>query len=422
MKRLLFIVTMLAACININAETQCDVILTTKNFQIPCTIIKIGEMEVQYKECPSTIDKLVIVSIKDIRKIYLSDGTIMDYPQSTTPDATKVEQRANDESLSPTKPKVENVGEQIRLLSSPTPPQQQEKRQVSRQEQSTIEKSVEGTNHVQNNLQNEAYDVILTTDANKIEAKITEVSKSEIKYKEKDNIDGPTFVLETTDIHSILYANGKVVLYNQQTSSQADNTKQVTYSMQTKEENRNCVCYQTQKSSGDIYTNWNKWLDYINIVKRIDIYRYRTIYLFPIDNSQIKWPEESDNQYPALVEEIKNFPFIIKEAIQSEYRHLNVIIVNESEGIQMDETSLGLCLRFDELDMGNRALRFWVGFGAGAQNITISGMLIDGNSKELFDFRHRRVTVAGRRKYNVSLQKEFKNFAEDICRIFGNIQ
>ena len=47
MKRLLFIVTMLAACININAETQCDVILTTKNFQIPCTIIKIGEMEVQ---------------------------------------------------------------------------------------------------------------------------------------------------------------------------------------------------------------------------------------------------------------------------------------------------------------------------------------------------------------------------------------
>lgn len=60
-----------------------------------------------------------------------------------------------------------------------------------------------------------AQDIIVTTDAQKIEAKILEVSKSEIKYKEKDNIDGPTFILETKEISSIIYANGKVVLYNQ---------------------------------------------------------------------------------------------------------------------------------------------------------------------------------------------------------------
>lgn len=40
-----------------------------------------------------------------------------------------------------------------------------------------------------------AQDVIVTTDAKKIEAKILEVSKSEIKYKESDNPDGPTFIL-----------------------------------------------------------------------------------------------------------------------------------------------------------------------------------------------------------------------------------
>lgn len=60
-----------------------------------------------------------------------------------------------------------------------------------------------------------AQDIILTTDAQKIEAKITEVSKSEIRYKEKDYPDGPTFVLATEDVNSIIYANGKVVLYNQ---------------------------------------------------------------------------------------------------------------------------------------------------------------------------------------------------------------
>ena len=74
-----------------------------------------------------------------------------------------------------------------------------------------------------------AQDIIVTTDAQKIEAKILEVSKTEIKYKELDNLEGPTFVLETTEIHSIIYSNGKVVLYNQvtqQTSAEQKTTAQ----------------------------------------------------------------------------------------------------------------------------------------------------------------------------------------------------
>ena len=64
-----------------------------------------------------------------------------------------------------------------------------------------------------------AQDIIVTNDAKKIEAKILEVSKSEIRYKEQDNLDGPTFVLETNEISSIIYSNGKVVLYNQSNNS-----------------------------------------------------------------------------------------------------------------------------------------------------------------------------------------------------------
>lgn len=61
-----------------------------------------------------------------------------------------------------------------------------------------------------------AQDIIVTKDAKKIEAKILEVSKSEIKYKEMDNIEGPTFILEANEISSVIYANGKVVLYDQE--------------------------------------------------------------------------------------------------------------------------------------------------------------------------------------------------------------
>ena len=60
-----------------------------------------------------------------------------------------------------------------------------------------------------------AQDIIVTKDAKKIDAKILEVSKTEIKYKEVDNLEGPTFVLETEEISSILYSNGKVEVYNQ---------------------------------------------------------------------------------------------------------------------------------------------------------------------------------------------------------------
>lgn len=66
-----------------------------------------------------------------------------------------------------------------------------------------------------------AQDIIVTTDAKKIEAKITEVSKSEVRYKEFDNLDGPVFVIETKEINSIIYANGKVVLYNDKQSTES---------------------------------------------------------------------------------------------------------------------------------------------------------------------------------------------------------
>ena len=58
-----------------------------------------------------------------------------------------------------------------------------------------------------------AQDIIVTNDARKIEAKILEVSGTEVKYKETDNPEGPTFIISTNDINSIIYANGKVSLF-----------------------------------------------------------------------------------------------------------------------------------------------------------------------------------------------------------------
>ena len=61
-----------------------------------------------------------------------------------------------------------------------------------------------------------AQDIIVTKDAKRIEAKIQEVSSTEIKYKKFTYQDGPVFVLSIADVNSILFENGDVQVYNEQ--------------------------------------------------------------------------------------------------------------------------------------------------------------------------------------------------------------
>ena len=55
-----------------------------------------------------------------------------------------------------------------------------------------------------------AQDIIVTTSSERIDAQITEVSETEVKYKKMDNLTGPTFVIATSKVSSIIYKNGEV--------------------------------------------------------------------------------------------------------------------------------------------------------------------------------------------------------------------
>lgn len=169
---------------------------------------------------------------------------------------------------------------------------------------------------------------------------------------------------------------------------------------------------------GQVYNNWQKWLDYINIVQPIDIYEYKTIYLCPVDVSKVQWPDKKDKKYAAMEESLKALPGIIAKCITKGVPTVKVQLVGSLAEMKLDDKSVGLCLRIDELDMGDRALRIWVGAGAGAQKITMSGVLFDKNKTEFFDFHHRRVTVMGR-TYKKDLQLEFANYGDDIAKILN---
>ncbi|MDR0442729.1 MAG: hypothetical protein LBH44_04900 [Treponema sp.] len=59
-----------------------------------------------------------------------------------------------------------------------------------------------------------AQDLIVLKDGSMLEAKVIEISSSEIRYKRINHLDGPTIVLSIADILSIRYENGTVEVMN----------------------------------------------------------------------------------------------------------------------------------------------------------------------------------------------------------------
>lgn len=72
-----------------------------------------------------------------------------------------------------------------------------------------------------------AQDTIVKTNGNRIGAKISEVSTTEVKYKKFDFQDGPTFIESKSNIKSIKYSNGTTEEFG---SQQTTNTLKPTES------------------------------------------------------------------------------------------------------------------------------------------------------------------------------------------------
>ena len=58
-----------------------------------------------------------------------------------------------------------------------------------------------------------AQDIIITTEKEKIDAKVVEVSSSTVRYKKTSSLDGATYVLETDKVVCVAYENGDVDLF-----------------------------------------------------------------------------------------------------------------------------------------------------------------------------------------------------------------
>lgn len=60
----------------------------------------------------------------------------------------------------------------------------------------------------------QAQDLIVTRSQQRIEAKVTEVSTTEVKYLDYNNQEGPTFILPAADVVTIIFQNGQVKVFD----------------------------------------------------------------------------------------------------------------------------------------------------------------------------------------------------------------
>ena len=80
--------------------------------------------------------------------------------------------------------------------------------------------------------QEAAHDVIITHDAQRIDAVITEVSAVEVKYKQANFPTGPTFVVAIDDIATIIYSNGKVQAFQKKATQPVQQSEYSPYGNQ----------------------------------------------------------------------------------------------------------------------------------------------------------------------------------------------
>ena len=101
-----------------------------------------------------------------------------------------------------------------------------------------------------------AQDVIIKMNEERIAAKIIEISSTEVKYLEASMPDGPTFVLPTDEIATIIFSNGQVKVYkhNEKASVVVHNDLNQSMIFRT----GNTYTYNGVTMKGDMYANFLK--------------------------------------------------------------------------------------------------------------------------------------------------------------------
>lgn len=171
------------------------------------------------------------------------------------------------------------------------------------------------------------------------------------------------------------------------------------------------------------YKEWNG-IDEVEIVQSFKLSDYTKIIILPLDTDSAKLPPRDDNTYKPVKKILSRADEIFLEGLRDEIDDNIKIVPKEQVSEKDPEIESGKVLilkgRVTEINPGSRALRIWVGFGAGRSRVEVAGELLDAKSQNtLLRFKQGRLAAMDTRSYEKTLEDDLERIGKDIGKMLN---
>ncbi len=164
------------------------------------------------------------------------------------------------------------------------------------------------------------------------------------------------------------------------------------------------------------YTEWQKTLDELEIKESYDFSNRKTVVILPVQTSDVELPKKSDDNYKLISKALANMTQTIATEMQNQLQKAGYKVVVAEDANFRDPESIVVQFNWTELDLGSRALRVWVGYGAGNARFATQGVIYDGD-KEIATFSQRRISALDTQKYEKLVAKGINNVVGDVAKL-----
>ena len=163
------------------------------------------------------------------------------------------------------------------------------------------------------------------------------------------------------------------------------------------------------------YTEWHKCIDELVVKSSYDFSGRKTVVILPVETSQVEVSNDKDVK-PVVTNTLKNLTTLVADAMQQKLTKEGYkVIVGESADFR-DPEAIVIQLNWVDMNLGSRALRVWVGYGAGSAVFATNGTIYDGD-KAIATFSQRRISAMDTKKYDKIALKGVKEISEDIAKL-----
>ena len=164
------------------------------------------------------------------------------------------------------------------------------------------------------------------------------------------------------------------------------------------------------------YKDWKKTIDLLEVKASYDFSGRKTVILLPVETSAVKLPDKDNDNYKLVTKSLANLTQTVANELQKSLQKQGYKVVVAENADVRDPEAIVLQLNWTEFDLGNRALRAWVGFGAGNAGFGTEGTIYDGDNA-VITFNHRCIAPMDTRDYEKLAVKGVKEVTEAIAKM-----